>query len=319
MWPNDRSAGEWAELAEELEYDSLWMSEAWGANAFVHLAEVALRTERLRFGTAVTNVYARSPAVMAMAGASLSRISGGRAVIGVGAGHPQVIEGLHHVEYEQPVRRSHETIEAIRAFTGADESVTYDGKLFETEGFPGLDEPVPIYNAALGAANRRATGRVADGWIPYLLPFSKLDDSFETIASTAREAGRDPADIEVAPQVLAVVDADADTARRPIREYLAKYIGSYEAYRKAIRELFPQETAAIVDKWQEGEEEYAISLVTDEMVQEFGVAGPPETAREQLRDVLDIDAVNSCIVYVPNGASVETLEETFTALSPMQF
>lgn len=319
MWPHDRSAGDWAELAEDLGYESIWMTEAWGANAFVHLAEVALRTERIRFGTAITNVYARSPPVLAMAGASLARLSGGRAILGLGASHPGVVEGLHDMEYERPVRRTHETVEAIRAFTGDAESVTYEGEVFETAGFPGLDEPVPIYNAALGEVNRRATGRVADGWIPYLLPFSRLDDAFETIATTARESGRDPVDVEAVPQVLAVVDDDVDAARRPIREYLARYIGNYEAYRNVIAEVFPERTAEITDHWRAGDEETAITTVTDEMVREFGVAGPPERAREQLGDVLDIDAVDAGIVYVPNGASVETFERTFAELSPERF
>lgn len=316
MWPYQNSAGKWAELAEDLGYDSLWMSEAWGGNAFVHLAEVAVRTDRIRFGTAIANVYSRSPAVLAMAGASLARLSDDRAVLGVGASHPGVVEGLHDEPYSQPVRRTHETVRAIRAFTGDAKSVTYEGELFETDGFPGLDEPVPLYNAALGEANRRATGRVADGWIPYLLPFSRLDDAFETVATAAQDAGRNPDDIEVLPQVLAVVDDDPDAARRPIREYLANYIGNYEAYQNAIAERFPDGAAAVADAWRTGDEEAAIDRVTDDMVGEFGVAGPPDAAREQLREVLDIDSVDAGIVYVPNGASIETYERTFSELRP---
>lgn len=319
MWPHGQSAGDWAAFVEELGYDSIWMSEAWGANAFVHLAEVALRTERIRFGTAIANIYSRSPAVLAMTGASLARLSGGRAVLGLGASHPGVVEGLHDRAYDRPVRRTHETIEAIRALTGSDESTTYGGETFETEGFPGLDEPVPVFNAALGEANRRATGRVADGWIPYLLPFSRLDDAFETIERTATEAGRDPADIETLPQVLAVVDEDEDAARGPIREYLANYTGNYRAYRNVIADEFPDEAAAITEAWEAGEKERAVGRVTDEMVREFGVAGPPETAREQLREVLDIAAVDSAIVYVPNGTPEETVVETATELGPEQF
>ena len=319
MWPKDRKAGEWATFVEDLGYDSLWMTEAWGANAFVHLTEVALETERLQLGTAVTNVYARSPAVLAMAAASLARLSNGRAILGLGTGHPAVIEGLHDTPYEQPVRRTHETIEAIRAFTGGDKSVDYDGELFETSGFPGLDEPVRIFNAALGEANRRATGRVADGWLPYLLPFSQLTEAHETIATTAHEVGRDPAEIEVRPQVLAVVDEDLETARQPIREYLANYVGNYEAYRNVVREVFPDEVSAIAEAWNSGDEATAVATVTNEMVSEFGVAGPPERVRDELRDVLDIDVVDACIVYVPNGASVETYERTFTELAPRQF
>jgi 5,10-methylenetetrahydromethanopterin reductase len=192
-------------------------------------------------------------------GGRVARLSDGRAVLGLGASHPGVVKRLHGLEYSRPVRRIHETAEAIHALTDAGKFVSYDGQTFSTEGFPGLDEPVPIYNAALGEANRRATGRVADGWLPYLLPFSELDDAFETIERTAREASRDPDAIETLPQVLAVVDEDPDAARRPIREYLANYVGNYANYRRIVAEQFSDEVAAITEAWEAGNEATAVS------------------------------------------------------------
>ena len=184
--PVAKSAGEWGEYAETLGYDSIWMSEGWGADALLTLAEVATQTDELRLCTAIVNTYSRTPAVLAMAGATLQRQSGGRAVLGVGASHAGIVEPLHGMAYERPVRRTHEAIELIKELTGGSEDVTYHGEIFEVEGYPAFETPVPVYNAALGAANRRATGRVADGWLPYLFPISALGEGFDTIGSSHR-------------------------------------------------------------------------------------------------------------------------------------
>ena len=315
-WTFKTSAGEWGRRAEAAGYDSIWVAEGWGTNVFVDLAEIAMATADLRFGTAIANVFSRSPAVLAMGAVSLARLSEGRAILGLGASHPGFVEGLHNVSYEQPVRRSHETMELIRTLTSGDDPVDYNGQLFSVKGFSPLEAEVPLYNAALGAANRRATGRLADGWLPYLLPVSQLDEAYETVADTARGAGRDPDDITVIPQILAAVDDDAKAARHPIKRYVALYIGNYEAYRTIIAELFPDETAAIAEAWNDGEQETAIDLVTDEMLAEFGVAGTPPNARDQLRDVLAVDAVDSVIIYPPAGLPRKMLDRTIDELSP---
>ncbi len=316
MWTFERSPGEWGQSAEELGYESIWAAEGWGANVFVDLDEVVLKTEELRVGTAIANVYSRSPAVLAMGAASLARKSDGRAILGLGASHPGFVEGLHTVDYEQPVRRSHETIELIRALLEGDEPVDYQGELFSVEGFTPLGESVPIYNAAMGEANRRATGRVADGWLPFLLPRSKLDGAFETVARAAREAGRDPADITVRPQILSAVDDDPAVAEDPIREFIATYVGRFEAYRQTIAESFPEATERVAEAWNAGEEETAKERIPEEMLRELGIAGTPEQARRQLRELLETDAVDTAVVYVPTGVSEETLDRTMAELSP---
>lgn len=315
-WTFEKTAGEWGKRAEEAGYHSIWAAEGWGANVMVELSQIAMMTDELYFGTAIANVYSRSAAVLAMGGASLTRLSGGRAILGLGASHPGFIEGLHNIDYEQPVRRSHETMELIRELSQSEKPVEYKGELFQTEGFAPLETPFPIYNAALGSANRRATGRLADGWIPYLLPKSQLNAAWEDVATAARDADRDPADITVTPQILAAVDDDPEVARKPIRDYVATYIGSFDAYRRIIAEDFPEETAAVAEAYDNGDEDEARTRVTDEMLEEFGVAGTPDAARDQLRDVMALDAVDRVIVYPPAGIDSEMLDRTIDELSP---
>lgn len=316
--PVEMSAGEWGARAEELGYDSIWGSEAWGSNIFLELADVAFHTDDLRLCTAIVNTYSRTPPVLAMAGATLQRLSGGRAVIGIGPSHATFVESLHGVPYEQPVRRTHEAIELIKALTGGGEEVQYDGQIFSTNGFAPFDEEVPVYNAALGEANRRATGRVADGWLPYIFPVSSMADAFETIAQTAKERGRDPADFEVTPQILAAVSDDPDEAKDYVRDYIAHYIGGLPNYRNAVAGDFAEEAAAIGEAWDDEGVEAAKAAIPDELLFEVGVAGTEEDVRTQFRDILDTEIVDCPIVYVPRDVPPAERDRTIEALSPAQ-
>jgi alkanesulfonate monooxygenase SsuD/methylene tetrahydromethanopterin reductase-like flavin-dependent oxidoreductase (luciferase family) len=307
------------ELAARLEsfgYDSVWTGELWGTDAFVRLANVANAVDDVALGTAIVNVFSRSPAVLAGAAAELDDVADGGVRLGIGASTPKAIEDLHGVEYDRPVRRIHETAELVRAFTAGEGRVDYDGELFDVQDFPALDADVPIYTAALGPAARRATGRVADGWLPHNIPFEGLSDAFETVAETAEAAGRDPESITVAPYVPAAASEDPEEARSAVRGHLAYYVGSGEGYRKAVASEFPEEADAVAEAWREGNRGDARAAVTDEMVDALGVAGTPETARERLDDVTAVDAIDEPLVVIPASADDELAEATYEALAP---
>lgn len=316
--PVAKSAAEWGQYAESLGYNSIWMSEAWGMDALVELGSVAERTETIRLCTAIVNTYSRTPPVLAMAGASLQQLSDGRAVLGVGPSHRSVVESLHEMPYERPVRRTHEAIELVKELTGGGGEVRYSGEIFEVEGYPAFEESIPVYNAALGEANRRATGRVADGWLPYVFPISKLEAAFETISEAARSAGRDENALEVTPQILAAVSDDPDEAKDHVRSYIARYIGGLPNYRNAVAGPFTTEAEAIGEAWEESGLEAAKTCVTDELLYEVGVAGTVEDARTQFRDVLETDVIDCPIVYVPRNVPEGDRDRTIEALSPEQ-
>lgn len=303
--------------AEELGYDSVWMGELWGMDAFVQLTEIACRTEQIDLATGIVNVFSRSPAVLAMAAASVDRISDNRMTLGVGVSTPKSIEDLHGKTFERPVRRTHETVELVKAFTGSpDEPVEYSGKLFTVRDFPGLDADIPVYNAALGEANRRATGRVCDGWIPHNVPFPDINEAFETIATAAREAGREPESITVAPYVPAAVSETGGEARDAVRKHVAYYVGSGKGYKNAVGQRFPDQVEVIADAWQANDYATAADHVTDEMVSALGVAGTPESAREQLRTLQENPRIDRTLLTLPDS-TVDTLgTKTIEALAP---
>ncbi len=305
-----------AELASECGYDSAWLGELWGADAFVQLTAVAHRVDDpdLALGTAISNVFSRSPATLAAAAATLDEIADGPVRLGLGASTPKAVEDLHGLTYDRPVRRIHEAAELVHAFTG-EGRVEYDGEVFSVADFPALDADIPVYTAALGPAARRMTGRVADGWLPHNVPFTHVEESFETIADAARDAGRDPAAVSVAPYVPAAVSDDAEEARDAVRSHLAYYVGSGEGYRRAVAQAFPDEAETVAEAWRSGERADARAAVTDEMVDALGVAGSPEEARERFRDVAALDLVDEPVIVVPAQAS-ELYERTVRELAP---
>jgi alkanesulfonate monooxygenase SsuD/methylene tetrahydromethanopterin reductase-like flavin-dependent oxidoreductase (luciferase family) len=303
--------------AEDLEYDGVWLGELWGTSSVVQLTDIAAHTEDVDVGTAILNVFSRSPAVLAMTAATLDRVSDGRFRLGVGTSTKKAVEDLHGATWDDPnpVRRAHETIELVQRFLGGEGRVDYEGEVFDVQDFPALDADVPIYHAALGKANRRVVARLCDGWIPHNVPFPDLDEEFAYVREQMEAAGRD-ATIDVAPYVPAAVSDDVDEARDTIRGHVAYYVGSGEGYERAVAQRFPDAAAAVADAWRSGDRAAASQRVTDEMVEALGVAGTPETAREQFRAVADVDCVTRPMVTIPSNADDELTERTIEALAP---
>jgi alkanesulfonate monooxygenase SsuD/methylene tetrahydromethanopterin reductase-like flavin-dependent oxidoreductase (luciferase family) len=304
-----------AERADELGYDSVWLPELWGDNALVRLADLAHRTD-CDLGTAIANVYSRSPAVLAAGAATLDDVAPGRLTLGLGVSTRKAIEDLHGLSFERPARRGHETVELVKRFTSGDGRVDYDGEIFDVRDFPAQSADVPIYYAALGPANRRVVGRVADGWIPHNIPFRRLENTFATIAEAAAAADRDPDDITVAPYVPCAVSEEREAAKDAIRGHVAYYVGSGEGYRKAVAAAFGDRAGAIAEAWRDGDRRAAADHVTDEMVDALGVAGTPETAHEKLADLVDRTPIDVPILVVPTQVAEEYAEPTLEALSP---
>jgi alkanesulfonate monooxygenase SsuD/methylene tetrahydromethanopterin reductase-like flavin-dependent oxidoreductase (luciferase family) len=309
-------AREFVVRCEALGYDACWTGELWGRDAFVALTAVADAVDELTLGTAIVNVFSRSAAALSAAAASLDEVAPAGVRLGIGPSTPKAIEDLHGRDYDRPVRRLHETAELVAAFTAGEGRVAYEGETVAVADFPALDADVPVYTAALGPAARRATGRVADGWLPHNVPFPELAAAFETVAGTARDAGRDPDRITVAPYVPAAVAEDPDTARDAVRGHLAYYVGSGEGYRRAVATAFPEESDRIAEAWRAGDRGAAREAVTAEMVDALGVAGSPAGARDRFEALAARDVVDHPIVVVPDGADEEMTERTVAALAP---
>lgn len=312
LLPSTREPAPFAKRLDERGYERLWVGELWSADPFVQLTKAA--DVPIGLATAVVNVYSRTPATIAQAAASVQEAAAGDVVLGLGTSTRTAIESIHGLEFDRPIRRLHEATELVGKLLEADSRVAYDGELLETHGTPGLGVDVPVYTAALGEAARRATGRVADGWLPHLVPFDELGPAFETVAQAARERGRDPDEIRVTPYVPCAVSEDEATAREAIRGHLAYYVGSGEGYRNAVAMSFPDRATRIAEAWNAGDRDRARELVSGEMVDALGIAGTPSTAQEQLETAMP-DVVDGVCVNVPENAS-ELVDPTVDALAP---
>lgn len=313
LLPSTREPESFARRLDGLGYDRLWVGELWGADAFVQLTRAA--DVPIGVGSAIVNVYSRTPAAIAQAAASVHEAADGDVALGLGTSTPTAIESIHGLEFDRPVRRLHETAELVGSLLGSDSPVSYEGDLVSTHETPGFDVDLPIYVSALGEAARRATGRVADGWLPHNVPFDRYEEAFETIARTARERGRDPEEITVTPYVPCAVSDDETDARDAIRGHLAYYIGSGDGYQRAVAQSFPDRAEQIDQAWAAGERDRARSLVTGEMIDALGVAGTPETARRRFADALPHDIVDSVCLVVPENAP-DLVDLTTEVLAP---
>jgi probable F420-dependent oxidoreductase len=273
-------------LAESLGYESAWIAEGHGGDQFALLAACAASTRRILLGTGISSVFVRSAPTIAMAAATVDHLSGGRLVLGLGSSHRVQVEPEHGVPFVQPTRRLRETVEVVRALV-RDGAVSYAGEAVRIERFElwfaPLRREVPIYLAALFPPLLRLGGEIAEG---VLLTWPTLDAArraAEHAAAGAREAGRDPAAVDVAsllPCAVAGRRADAlDRMRGPI----AFYAGFFPRYHRVLAEAgFPAEIAAVKTAWDRGDRQQAERLVPDALVDAVALAGTPAECRERL-------------------------------------
>lgn len=216
---------EFAREAEGLGYDSAWVAEVGGNDAFALGSAVAGATERLRIGTAVVPMNIRGPAMLAMAAGTMQAMSGGRAICGIGVSSPQIVHDWNGQPYDRPLQRARETIEVLRAmFSG--EKVVYEGECIQVNGYrmmPPPPQPVPIYLGALNKKMLQLAGEVADGVVINMLGESFVPSVVAEVHKGAAKAGRDPSEIEVVMRVQCCVTDDP----QQIREAFAGAFGAY--------------------------------------------------------------------------------------------
>jgi F420-dependent oxidoreductase-like protein len=288
--------------AERLGVDSVWTPEFWGYDALTPLAFLAARTSRVTLGTAIVQLGARTPAMLAMSAMSLQALSGNRFVLGVGTSGPQVMEGWHGVEFSKPVQRTRETIDIIRAIT-RHERLEYRGTVYtlplpggEGRSIRSIAPPVhvPIYLASLGPANLALTGEAADGWIGNSFLPESAAVFIDPIRSGAERAGRSIADIDLTVSVgLEITDNVDEAARRHARGYAFTFgaMGSANQnfYNDAFaRQGFGDDVAEVQRLWLAGDRDAAADRVPLEIGLKTNLVGTAELITERLRLYRDV-------------------------------
>ncbi|MFD9885748.1 LLM class F420-dependent oxidoreductase [Streptomyces alboflavus] len=282
--------------------DAVWVAEAYGFDSPTIMGYLAARTERMRIGAGILNVYSRTPALIAQTAAGLDAISGGRAIIGLGASGPQVVEGWHGKAYDKPLGRTREAIELTRRILRR-EVIDHHGITdmpLPPERGSGLGKPlkiltepvrpeVPLYVASLGPANVRMTAEVADGWLPTLFLPEKAHEVWGAPLAEGR-ARRDPAlgPLQVVAGGLLAIGDDAAAARDLARPQIALYVGGMGAVGKnfyndlAVAYGYEKEAARIQELYLAGRKKEAEAAVPDEFCELMSLCGPAEYVRERV-------------------------------------
>ena len=290
--------------AESMGYDSVWTAEAYGNDAVTSAAYVLAQTSKIRVGTAIMQMPARTPAMCAMTAMSLDQLSGGRFIVGLGASGPQVVEGWHGVPYGKPVTRTKEYIQIMRKIFEREGPVEFDGQMYQipnqSEGTTGLGKPlksiltaasdIPIYTASITPAGLRCAGEVADGVFPVWMDPNKYDVLGESIGQGFEKAGNGKSlkDFDVAPFVTVAMNDDLDTAYDALRPWLALYIGGMGAKNKnfyhdyATRLGYGDAADQIQELYLSGKKPEAEALVPNELLDEVSLIGPRERIIERL-------------------------------------
>jgi F420-dependent oxidoreductase-like protein len=344
------SGGAWSEQAdfvvecEKLGLDVCWVAEAWGSDAPSALGYYAARTERMLLGSGVLQLGTRTPVAVAQTAITLSNLSGGRFLLGLGASGPQVMEGLHGVPFARPPARMRETVEIVRRVLDGGK-LFYEGREF-TIPLPGGDavpmrlsmraeHPVPVYLAALSPAMLRLTGEVADGWLgTSFVPEGAADAYFAHLDTGLARSGRARSDLDVCQGAEVAFAPDEDALAAMItgrKKELAFSLGgmgsaSTNFYNDAYsRQGWAEAAAEVRERWQAGDRDGATGLITDEMVLATTLIGTEPMVRRRLRVWRDA-GVDTVRLYPAGrtlderlatlGRAVELVRETGDASSP---
>jgi F420-dependent oxidoreductase-like protein len=290
-------------VAEELGYDSAWTAEAYGSDALTPLAWWGSATTKIKLGTSIIQMSARTPSATAMAAITMDHLTGGRFILGLGASGPQVVEGWYGQPYPKPLARTREYVDIIRKILARKEPVTYAGEHY-TLPYPGgaglgkavksivhpLREDLPIYLASEGPKNVSLTAEIADGWLAiYYSP--KMDGFYrDALAEGFARPGarRSLEDFEVAATVPIIIADDVEEAASLMKPVLALYIGGMGAkdvnFHADVfsRMGYEGEARKIQELYLDGKKEEAAALVPTSLIEETSLVGPKEKIRDDL-------------------------------------
>jgi F420-dependent oxidoreductase-like protein len=289
--------------AEKLGFDSLWTAEAYGSDVLTPLAWWGASTERLRLGTALVQMSARTPAATAMAAMTMDHLSGGRFILGIGVSGPQVVEGWYGQSFAKPLARTREYISIVRDIVARNDRVTAPGPHYPLP-YPngtGLGKPlkstlhpvreqIPIFLGAEGPKNIALAGEVCDGWLALFFSPQHQDFYRDALAEGfARDgARRSFDDFEVAATVPLIVHDDVEEAADMLRPMYALYFGGMGARGRnfhhdvAVRMGYADEAKEIQDLYLDGKKDEAAAAVPTKLVEELALIGPADKVRDDL-------------------------------------
>ena len=317
--------------AEKLGYDSVWTAEAYGSDAITPLAYLAAVTERIKLGTGIIQVSARTPANAAMCAGTVDALAcGGRFIAGLGVSGPQIVEGWYGEPWGSPYYWLKDYVAIMRKVWAREEGLTHDGKQiklpYEGEGALGVGKPlrsilhmnpdIPIFIGSGKEQSVRLTGEIADGWLPLGFIPGTLDEYKPWIEEGFKRAGNGKGwdNFEIQTRVFVDIDDDVQAALDRLKPREALYIGGMghkdTNFHKdmLIRRGYKDAADRIQELYLAGHKDEAAAAVPDEWVDSRSLMGPPARIKQRYK-AWDESGADSLTVSTKTDAGVDLMAE----------
>lgn len=313
-------AAECVELARRAErewgYEAIWLAETNGAESFSLAGAIAAVTERVTLGTAIVPVYNRTPAVLAMATATLEQLSGDRFVLGLGTSSHAIIEDWNGLALEAPLARVRETVAVLRQAL-AGEKTDFEGKTLRSRGLrlgalPA--RPPRIYLAALRERMLRLAGEIGDGLVLNMMPVAAMPKMLGAYRDGAARAGRDATADEVVARFQVAVTDDVERARQLMRLAFGAYVAA-PVYNRFFEWIgYDGVARGVAEAFGRRDRQGTAAAMTDDFIDDIAILGSAEHCRERIAEFVAAGVttpVVSPLVAHPDGARA-----VFEALAP---
>lgn len=315
--------------AEKLGFTQVWQGESYGIDSVSPIAWTLARTSKIKCGTGIMQLPARTPACTAMTAMTMNAMSNGRFLLGLGPSGPQVAEGWHGVAYGKPQARMKEYIQIVRKIFERENALEHKGEFYEIPykgpGATGLGKPlktimkpdrdIKIYTAAIAPAGLRTAGEVADGVQPIFMNPEKPETVTKYVLEGMAAAGRGTslANFDITPFVKVSMGPDLDACRDKLRPEIALYVGGMGAREKnfyndyAKRLGFEEEAVKIQDHFLAGRRNEAMAAVPTKLIDEISLVGTPDRVKARLKDWKAASKGNAVGTMLFSGATPEFL------------
>jgi F420-dependent oxidoreductase-like protein len=314
--------------AEDAGFDAVFTAEAWGSDAYTPLAWWGSSTRRLRLGTSVVQLSARTPTACAMAALTLDHLSGGRHMLGLGVSGPQVVEGWYGQSFPKPLARTREYIDVVRQVLAREKPVTSDGPHYPLpltgERATGLGKPlkpithplradIPILLGAEGPKNVALAAEICDGWLPIFYTPRMADTYNEWLDEGFGRPGarRSREDFEICATANIVITDDRSAAFAAMKPYIALYMGGMGAedtnfHADVYRRMGYAEVVDDVTKlFRSDQKDKAAEIIPDEVIDDAAIVGDLDYVRKQIK-AWEAAGVTMMVV---SGRSTEQINE----------
>jgi probable F420-dependent oxidoreductase len=309
FWKDSLERVQWAEANG---IPDAWWGEAIAPDSLTATAALGALTSSIRVGVAISSVYSRTPAVLAATANALEQIMPGRFVLGLGSSSPAMVEGWHGQKFEKPLTRVKETTLTVRAMLAGEKSAI-DGVTIKSQGYRQwpMENPPPIYLAALRSKMIETAAEIGDGVIFNLWPQSALPKMMEHVKIGAERAGKNPDDIEIVNRAMVLVTDDKPAARDRFRASFAPYYAT-SVYNSFLAWCgFEGAAEMILEGWAERDRGKTAAALTDNLIDEIAIIGSAEEVQDRIRQ----DAAGGVDTHIiaPQSMDPEETQRTFDA------